>query len=1151
MKQHSPGCTCCKPSLFTNDLSYARILENSPTFISDGPFAAPRGLSFGVDSHGDHDTYDFPWWAKIWGGILKHMGRDGGFSAILGDLFGWGDFVQGGLELQLQGDMQARSMGDSLGGLGGIPEELPEGVYSRFLPWGRPCGIFRDKTSGHFLIQSMSIFKGEKELEVFTGYFGDNEFPWRFRWGAFWYDLTLNEFVGENHNTDANAPVNVPVTTWGWTEPGPSVAFIPAGGVKIEDEIPIILSSPESTPDEGGRKVANHGVVMWTCARSPQLEGWQWKDWNASYPAWITHNGQFDRSYPNPLNVGLDFTLPYGGMMGPRYMEFADGTIIHQLLASDDYTIPGDVTNDGTMAPGPVEWEQGENAVRELYNPGYTITNPDGSTQVIPESAGTYGGFGQWYPSGRSRRLVEEAKRQPRSAKIIMPNPDFTKEVTEKFVEQEELAAHGVVMWKDGKIIDEHLIPGAISPAISSRTFDPAEQRIDKTVGSSVDFERAGLRPWNAADDWEQGRTYTFTRTDSHIRYPGAIKAHEEVTIFDIEQKLDEVHVGATASQEVTDDVVNDNFAMGLGKGSYIYSANGDTCHHLVYGRKYSGEVREYEVPEADWAQRATGWDANYNQTYETYNRSVDIKEFEDWSEVPKDNDLVRRSKWHWYTGGKSSGIYSWGTGVGRYAAEYKQVREDWDRSDKLVWQGGWAEPGEMYTLFDGTNMVFGEDRGQYVLTGGQWQDGPPPPPEGFTEQDGSWEFVWYEIDWEYEPEKRELQVPILQLKPEATKIPSEFPYEIDAPLEEEINDNLSWGSSHAATFLCKNSEVIGALPTYVGLKYYVPRNVMYEQTYFGERMSSSITQSYEFAPRIVAAQPDGVLIYSTAKNKVYFIGRVTGETLVVNYDKHYAETESLQASFNKSVKTQGAWGQVVDSTTLAEVPTVFPSLATNPFIVLDGSLNEVGRFNVDKYYSGSGGTRHYHSPAKTPEELAAIKEREDELQEGLDNASAEGLLSQSQAVFPPPGGNIGGFGSTSADPQSDYELFGCYPVWNNSAPVWAAEGWDGKIYFGTSPAGDGQDGTFQFDPSDLTMRRVFDGRKHFEHPTETRDHSSTAMNDIGPWLAEGSDTPRSKWYPGWLSKTTNMQAFPRNPTDVTAPAMPIEDPPWPPFEAQ
>ena len=96
MKQHSPGCTCCKPSLFTNDLSYARILENSPTFISDGPFAAPRGLSFGVDSHGDHDTYDFPWWAKIWGGNLKHMGRDGGFSAILGDLFGWGDFVQGG-----------------------------------------------------------------------------------------------------------------------------------------------------------------------------------------------------------------------------------------------------------------------------------------------------------------------------------------------------------------------------------------------------------------------------------------------------------------------------------------------------------------------------------------------------------------------------------------------------------------------------------------------------------------------------------------------------------------------------------------------------------------------------------------------------------------------------------------------------------------------------------------------------------------------------------------------------------------------------------------------------------------------------------------------------------------------------------------------
>ena len=198
-------------------------METVPHYTSLG-LGEPQGLGFGVEPFiGDHDTYDFPWWAKIWGGIIKHMGRDGGFSRVLGDLYNWGDFTQGGLEPQgvIPFDSQVDNplVGSSMGDYQGIPEELPEGVFGRFFPWGTPCGIFRDEKSGHFLIQSMSIYKAEKELEVFTGWFGDNYFPWRFRWGAFWYDLTLNEFVGENHNTAANAPVNVPVTTWGWSCP--------------------------------------------------------------------------------------------------------------------------------------------------------------------------------------------------------------------------------------------------------------------------------------------------------------------------------------------------------------------------------------------------------------------------------------------------------------------------------------------------------------------------------------------------------------------------------------------------------------------------------------------------------------------------------------------------------------------------------------------------------------------------------------------------------------------------------------------------------------------------------------------------------------------------------------------------------------------
>lgn len=317
----------------------------------------------------------------------------------------------------------------------------------------------------------------------------------------------------------------------------------------------------------------------------------------------------------------------------------------------------------------------------------------------------------------------------------------------------------------------------------------------------------------------------------------------------------------------------------------------------------------------------------------------------------------------------------------------------------------------------------------------------------------------------EFKPVEVEYQVPVLGVH--TKPVESVFEFDIQAPLIDEIHQEVLPKDQHAGVFLCVNQSTTGPIPVYEGIKKYQ------RLTTGGQPPGSNIrpwsntrpnpTWDGEEYPRKVAAQPMGVLVYSTAKNECYYIARLTGQ-LVCNYDQYYAQTEGLTPigvfpdPIDQRVKSQ----RHVGVTYFGDQP--------NPFLIFNSNLTEVARLVGDSYKDG-----HYQlSPAPVGE----LEER--------------------------------------------------------NYPTWGCEGWDGKIYFGTQYEGSGEGGAYRFDPSDLTLIRLYDGR--------TREEFESLSNV----------KPKSRRPPGFLSDHLhNVQAYPRNPGTATTPAKTVWRTDFPPLTVE
>mgnify|MGYP001206939028 CR=1 FL=1 len=284
--------------------------------------------------------------------------------------------------------------------------------------------------------------------------------------------------------------------------------------------------------------------------------------------------------------------------------------------------------------------------------------------------------------------------------------------------------------------------------------------------------------------------------------------------------------------------------------------------------------------------------------------------------------------------------------------------------------------------------------------------------------------------------------------------VPSLFPYDIEAPLVDEVHDLLEWKDHRAAVFYCNNAKVLGPVPVYIGTKVYRKKVA----NWLGHLITGYTYDEDEY-PRTVAGQPQGVVVYSDAAKDWFFIAKMTGY-LVLDYDKYYSLTEGLTDQVPTEVIHQGTGEPII-----GDAPVRFFESDQNPFLIFDGSMKEVGRFIVDSYPTSTVALSY----------LTAEHARENH------------------------------------PPDSNY-------------PTWGTEGWDGKIYFGTGEAASGIGGTWRYDPSDGTLDRVYDGIK---------------ANEIDPDrdLTAESDTPPSRWYPGYLEDFGhNVQALPRNPTEAGQP---------------
>ena len=756
MKKHSPGCTCCKPKLFTNPVSYGQVLTPA-----SHPGGSVQGIGRGWGFHsgsdpligdhvgGLHDDYDFPYWAKVFGGRENHVGRPGGLSQFIENAFSW----------------------------------------FRVPTFGEPLGIFRDRNTGHFLLQSLSLARHDRSAPVLDWNGNILSMP-RWQWGAVWYDLTLNQFVGEGLRGEG--PAEIPITIW------PEAAYVgpqEGGAIRFGDSPTIVLHPPEATPTIGGREVSNYEVFMFAPARAELAEHGRLRF------AESTVSSQY-------------FETPEGEMFAPAEQE---------LLV--EYSA--------------WRWTQEANNQYE-----YTLT---------PEERYGY-----------------------------TPRDLYAGEMTAYFQSMERSQPHGVVKMEDGKVVEQYLIDGAVSPAIQTRQEAP--------------------------------------------------------------------QAGGPAGS-----VFN---APPLARGNAIWAANGDECRHLVYAYRYTADFSVAVVT------------------------------------------------------GESEG-----------------------------------------TLLD-------------------YADVPYPNPQ------------------DIKPVERMYTEDILGVT--RVKVPSVFPYAIEAPLVDEVHDALEWRDHCAAVFVCNNDKVMGPVPVYSGQKNY--------RRFVDESRFEFDGETY---PRPVAAQPQGVLVYSTAKEDWFFIARLT-DYLVLPYDAYYLQTESLRDKI--PIEDDDRYG----FSGMHESPVIFDDMfgdgaPQHPYLVFDGQMNEVARFVVDAY-----------------------TEVERQVDWGFPFSQGWGITPTDSAYH-------------AAENAEDKEVTEAGSMF---FPTWACEGWDNKIYFGTTePGPSGLGGTFRFDPSNLTIHRLYDGMR-FDH---NRYEVTAGDSDDLPMTSSGNAI---EWHPGFLNGGNhNVHAFPRNPgTASTPPKSSWHQPGFPPL---
>ena len=250
MKTHSPGCTCCKPKLFTKGDSWAQLLNITPDFPH---WQLIPGFGWSRQHHGH---LNFPFWAKIYGGYsLSRLNEE----ALDSPAREW------------------NSTANHPGRFSTFIEDTFSPAHNTIPHPGDSIGLFKNSDNGHYLIQSISKIADTiyDPIDLQMGFGGEVKAR-SFQWMALWYDLTVNEWVGEN-SEGTGGPLHVPITVFPPMEHVGVPVWFDSPWRGVEGWLPygedvLLLANPESAPDMGGKTVADFEVSMFAPARALTAE---------------------------------------------------------------------------------------------------------------------------------------------------------------------------------------------------------------------------------------------------------------------------------------------------------------------------------------------------------------------------------------------------------------------------------------------------------------------------------------------------------------------------------------------------------------------------------------------------------------------------------------------------------------------------------------------------------------------------------------------------------------------------------------------------------------------------------------------------------------------------------------------------------------